>query len=188
MRAWRFVADRAGEAFGPSFLAFLVVAVASGALSYTVIGEAAFLATFGTDLDLLLSVLPRMGAAFLIAGFIRVLIPDKHIARWAGGRSGWRGIAIASVAGAVTPGGPVMAFSLVAALKVAGADRGVLVAYATGWALLGVQRTVVWEVPLLGADFFSVRFAASFLLPILAGILARHIPIGLEQRSPKDSA
>lgn len=187
MRTWRFVAGRAGEAFGPSFAAFLAVAVASGALSYYAAGEAAFRATFGADLDLLLTVLPRMGAAFLIAGFVRVLIPDEHIARWAGGRSGLRGLAIAEVAGAFTPGGPVMAFSLVAALKGAGADRGILVAYATGWALLGIQRTVVWEVPLMGADFFSIRLAASFLLPIAAGILARHIPIGLERR-PEDSA
>ena len=190
-RAWRIVAARAGEAFGPTFLAFLAVAVASGAASYYVIGETAFLATFGTDLDLLRFVLPRMAAAFLIAGFIRTLIPDERIARWAGGRSGLRGIAIAGIAGAGTPGGAVMAFSLVGALKVAGADRGVLVAYATGWGLLGVQRIVVWEVPLLGADFFSVRLAVSFLLPMLAGVLARHIPIGLEQRpadSPEDGA
>ncbi|MFQ6016961.1 MAG: hypothetical protein ACE5KF_02090 [Kiloniellaceae bacterium] len=184
MRIRRFLAERAGEAFGPSFFAFLAFALVSGTLSYRLAGEAAFFDSLRSDTDLLLSILPRIGAALLVAGFIRVLLSREFVARWVGGQSGLRGILIGELAGLCTPGGPVTAFSLIAALRVAGADRGVLVAYATGWALLGLQRILVWEVPFLGADFALTRIAASVLLPIFAALLARRMPPGLEPHRP----
>ncbi len=178
------LAERAGEAFGPSFFAFLFIALVSGALSYHVKGEAAFFDSLRGGWDLLLTILPRISAALLVAGFIRVLLSRELIARWLGGQSGLRGILIGELAGLCTPGGPVTAFSLIAALRVAGADRGVLVAYATGWALLGLQRILVWEVPFLGADFALTRVTASVLLPICAALLARRMRFGLEPRPP----
>src|SRR5574341_1460768 len=63
-----------------------------------------------SGVDLLLAVLPRMIAAFLIAGLIQVIVPQEMIALWMGKESGLRGIFIAMGLGAVTPGGPMMQF------------------------------------------------------------------------------
>ena len=92
-----------------------------------------------------------------------------------------RGLLIATVAGTLTPGGPITSFPFVVALYMAGADRGSLVAYLTAWSLLGFQRVMVWEMPLLGLDFVLVRSLANLPFPILAGMLARWLP-GIEAR------
>jgi uncharacterized membrane protein YraQ (UPF0718 family) len=122
--------------------------------------------------DLLWSVLPRLLAAFAIAGLLQVLIPQEIILRWIGPESGWRGIVVASVAGPLTPGGPMLSFPILAGLHQAGAGLGPLVAYLTGWSLLGLHRILAWELPLLGPHFVGVRLAVSLLLPPIAGYLA----------------
>ena len=164
-------------AFGTSFWLFAAVAVISGALCYAVKGEEVFLRALDTDLNLLLKVLPRVFAAMLIAGFIQVMLPRDLVARWVGEESGLKGIFIACIAGAIMPGGPMTACPLVVALHASGADRGALVAYLTAWSLLGVQRILTWELPLMGSEFVSVRFVACLFLPFLAGMIARQLPI-----------
>jgi uncharacterized membrane protein YraQ (UPF0718 family) len=176
--------QKAKEAFGPSFLIFLSAALVSGGLAYHLKGGAVLAAAAATGADQLLSILPKICAALLIAGCVSVLLPREWMARWIGGRSGFVGLLLAELVGLFTPGGPATAFSLVAALKAAGADRGVLIAYAGGWALLGVQRVLIWELPLLGPDFAITRYLISLPLPILAALLARQLRFRLEPEAP----
>ena len=176
--------QKAKEAFGPSFLIFLAAALASGGLAYHLKGGVVLAAAAATGADQLLSILPKICAALVIAGCVSVLLPREWVARWIGGRSGFASLLLAELAGLFTPGGPVTAFSLIAALKVAGSERGVLVAYAIGWALLGVQRVLIWELPLLGPDFAITRYLISLPLPILAALLARRIRFDLEPGAP----
>jgi uncharacterized membrane protein YraQ (UPF0718 family) len=175
--------QKAKEAFGPSFLIFLAAALVSGGLAYHLKGGAVLAAAAATGADQLLSILPKICAALLIAGCVSVLLPRAWVARWIS-RSGFASLLLAELAGLFTPGGPVTAFSLIATLKVAGADRGVLVAYACGWALLGVQRVLIWELPLLGPDFAITRYLISLPLPILAALLARRVRFDLEPEAP----
>ena len=60
-----------------------------------------------------------------------------------------------------------------------GADRGLLVAYITSWAILGVQRIIVWDIPFMGIDFSLLRFLIGLPLPIIAGMLARRLPFSV---------
>ncbi len=170
---------RRGRVFTPSFYVFAALAAASGALSFHLGGKAAVVEALAGDVDLLVYLLPRMGPAVLIAGFVQVLVPKDAVAAWVGEKSGLKGMVIASVAGMLTPGGPVTAFSLVVALHASGADRGALVAYVTAWSLLGMQRLLVWEIPLMGGEFALLRFAVSALLPVVAGLIARQIPLAI---------
>ncbi len=163
------------------FILFAVLAVFSGFLCIALKGEDVFAAVFRENLELILIIIPRIAAAMLLAGFVQVLVPKDMVARWLGEKSGLKGLIIASFAGMVTPGGPMTSFPLVLALYSSGAERGALVAYMTAWSLLGVQRMIVWEIPLLGSDFTVIRFASCALLPVLAGMLARRIPIHPEQ-------
>ena len=153
----------------------------SGGACFYVGGKTAVYDALAGDLDLLAYLLPRMGAGVLLAGFIQVLVPKDAVAGWIGEKSGLRGIAIAAVTGMLTPGGPVTAFSLVVALRASGADRSALVAYVTAWSLLGVQRLLIWELPLMGSEFALLRFTVSALLPIVAGLIARRLPVALGQ-------
>jgi len=122
-------------------------------------------------LSLLWFVLPRMVPALILAGLMQVLVPQDVVARYFGRAAGFRALAIATVAGALTPGGPMVSVPLLVAAANSGAGTPSLVAYMTAWSLFGVQRIIAWEAPLMGWHFVSVRVAASIALPVLAGWL-----------------
>lgn len=162
---------------------FLVLAAGAAAACWVVKGPAIFQEALHDDLGLMATVFPRVLLALMVAGLVQAVLPRDKVAYWVGSESGFRGIAIATVAGALTPGGPMTSFPFVVALYMAGADRGSLVAYLTSWELLGFQRFMVWEVPMLGVDFALLRGLANLPLPILAGLLARRLP-GIAPRVP----
>ena len=155
-----------------SFLIFAGIAVIAGALCYAK-GEDFFRTGVDASVSMTLDVLPRLVAAFLLAGFVEVLMPRDLIRKWIGDKSGLKGVLVASLAGALTPGGPIASFPLIAALYKLGADFGPLVAYLTAWELIAVQRMVVWEIPFMGTRFVLFRLSVSLVLPILAGMIAK---------------
>jgi uncharacterized membrane protein YraQ (UPF0718 family) len=117
------------------------------------------------------SVAPQLALGFLLAGLLTVLVPAGTIAQWIGAESGIQGVLIATIAGALTPGGPYMQFPLVAALAGAGAGPGPMAAYLAAWSLVSVNRLLVWEIPILGVQFAAVRWIVSLPMPIVAGIV-----------------
>ena len=158
----------------PAFLAFLVIALIAGSLCYAR-GKAVFFRGLDTALEMLILVLPKVTGAFLMAGFVQVLVPRETVTKWIGEGSGFKGIMIASVAGMFTPGGPMISFPLIAALYSMGANISSLVAYLLSWELMGMQRILIWELPLMGAKFTLLRVFLSLPLPLLAGVLAQKL-------------
>lgn len=126
-----------------------------------------------TSWELFLFIIPRTAAALVIVGMIHVLLPEGLVGRWIGHGSGFRGILVGSLAGLVTPGGPIVMFPIVVSLYHSGAAVGPLVAYLTNWSLFGLQRILVWEYPLMGGRFVLIRVASGFLLPVIAGLAAQ---------------
>ena len=118
---------------------------------------------------------PQICGGLLVAGLVQVLMPKEAVSRWLGNESGMKGLYIAEVAGALTPGGPFGSFALVYTLGKVGADIGVLVTYLTAWVTLGVTRLIVWEIPFLGVHFAILRYAISLPMGIIAGLLARRL-------------
>src|SRR5712691_231585 len=111
--------------------------------------------------------------ALILAGMLQVLIPQEQVARYFGQKSGIRAIILASVAGLLTPGGPMVSVPLLVVLANSGMALGPLVAYMTSWSLFGVQRIIAWEAPLMGWHFVMVRAVSSLAFPILAGYLVK---------------
>ena len=120
---------------------------------------------------ILLSVVPLLIAAYLIAGFIQVLVSRETVTRWLGAESHWRGIALACLGGALIPGGPYVYYPIAAVLLKSGASLGVLVAFVTAKNLWSVTRLPL-EFALLGTRLTVVRFAVTFLAPPLLGFAA----------------
>ena len=124
-------------------------------------------------LSLLWFILPRLVPALLLAGMLQVVIPQESVARYFGRRSGMGAIVMASVAGVITPGGPMVSVPLLVVLANSGMALGPLVAYMTAWSLFGMQRIIAWEAPLMGWHFVAVRTVSSLAFPILAGWLVK---------------
>src|SRR5207245_3302084 len=116
-------------------------------------------------------ILPRLVPALMLAGLMQVLIPEAVISRHFGRAGGLRAILMATVAGVLTPGGPMVSVPFMVALANSGAALPSLVAYMTSWSLFGVQRIIAWEAPLMGWHFVVVRVIPSLAFPIVAGWL-----------------
>src|SRR5438270_451457 len=63
-------------------------------------------------LSLLWFVLPRLVPALILAGLMQVLVPQEVVARHFGQQGGMKSLLIASVAGVLTPGGPMVSVPL----------------------------------------------------------------------------
>jgi uncharacterized membrane protein YraQ (UPF0718 family) len=159
-----------------SLLIVAALSAASGLACWILKGNDGIVQALAIAWSLGLTIMPVLGAALLLAGFVHAGVAKETIGRWLGAESGLRGLVIATLAGAATPGGPMAAFPLVLALAAGGADRGALIAYITAWSLNGFQRILIWEIPILGPEFALLRFLASLPLPILAGLMARRLP------------
>jgi len=144
--------------------------VVLGILAYRVGGTPRVSEGVREGMTLLVEFAPQMAVGFLLAGLVTVLVPTSAIGRLVGSESGVPGLLIATAAGAVTPGGPFLHFPLVAVLIRGGAGEGPVAAYLTAWALLGINRMVVWEIPVLGPTFALTRWAVSLVAPLAVGL------------------
>lgn len=115
---------------------------------------------------------PRLPFALIAAECIGRLLPREHVAALLGSESGLEGTLLAAVLGGFLPGGPMVAFPLAIALFRAGAEQAPLVALITAWSLIALNRTLLFEIPLMGARFTFDRIMVSAPLPIVAGLLA----------------
>jgi len=158
---------------------FAAFALTSALICYVSLGAEVFRTAVAEDLALLSGTLPRVAGAQIVAGFAWVLVPRDRLFQLVGSKDDRRGLIVATAAGIITPGGPASAFSLLAIMAGVGADRGVLIAYITSWALLALQRLIVWDLPFMGAEFSATRFLVCLPLPILAGMIARRLPVSL---------
>jgi hypothetical protein len=116
--------------------------------------------------------LPRIGAGVIGSGLIAEVLPKALIASWIGPGSGFMGVLIATLGGALTPGGPVVGFSIGAAALKSGAGAPQVIAYSTAWALYAIHRLVIWEVPLMPARVVWLRAVVSLPLPFIAAAAA----------------
>src|SRR2546430_9332368 len=124
-------------------------------------------------------ILPRLVPALMLAGLMQVLIPQEVVSRHFGRAGGLRAILIATVAGVLTPGGPMVSVPFMVALAHSGAAVPPLGAYMTSWSLFGIQRIIAWEAPLMGWRFVIVRVVPSLAFPVVAGwLLAAFFPAG----------
>ena len=175
------------RSFDGTLLVFALLAVAGGAAVWWLHGEDALRRSLGASWELMVFIMPRVGAAVLIAAFLQILVPREIVARLIGDKAGLRSVVIATLAGIFTPGGPLTSFPIVVALYASGANKGALVAYILAWAMLGAQRILVWEWPLMGTEFTLIHIGASIFLPILSGAIALHLPIRLKIPDPPEA-
>lgn len=121
-----------------------------------------------------LTTLPLLIMAFAIAGLVQILVPREVIVKWLGAGAGFKGIMIATLAGAVTPGGPYVSFPIVASLYKSGASVGTVVAFVTAWSLWAVARFPL-EIGLVGPKLAIARFLSTLIVPPLAGLFAQAV-------------
>ena len=134
-------------------------------------GEGGHIAGIKIALDMIVSMLPLLFFALVVAGMVQVLIPHALLAKWVGAESGLRGIFLGALAGGLSPGGPFVNLPIAAGLLRAGAGVGTMVAFLTAWSLWAVSRLPM-EVGILGWKFTLIRLVCTVIFPPIAGIIA----------------
>jgi hypothetical protein len=122
-----------------------------------------------------INIVPRIALGVIGSGYIAAIIPAQVITGWLGPNSGWSGVLAAVIAGAATPGGPVVGFSIGAVALKSGGGAPQVIAYVVAWALFAFQRLILWEIPFMPARFVWVRAAVSVPFPFLAAAIAMAI-------------
>ena len=122
-----------------------------------------------------INIVPRIALGVIGSGYIAAVIPQEIITGWLGPDSGWLGVLTGVIAGAATPGGPVVGFSIGAVALKAGGGAPQIIAYVVAWALFAFQRLLLWEIPFMPARFVWFRAAVSLPFPFLAAAIAMAI-------------
>ena len=121
------------------------------------------------------NIVPRIALGVIGSGYIAAVIPQEVITGWLGPNSGWLGVLVAVIAGAATPGGPVVGFSIGAVALRAGGGPPQVLAYVIAWALFAFQRLLLWEIPFMPSRFVWFRAAVSIPFPFVAAAIAMAI-------------
>jgi len=119
-----------------------------------------------------INIVPRIALGVIGSGYIAAIIPQEVITGWLGPDSGWLGVTAAVVAGAATPGGPVIGFSIGTVALKSGGGVPQVVAYVVAWALFAFQRVILWEIPFMPARFVWFRAAVWMPFPYPAAGIA----------------
>ncbi len=128
--------------------------------------------------DMVIQIAPLLIFAMIVAGMVRVLLPQEMISKWVGAESGFRGLLIGTAMGGLTPGGPYVTMPIAAGLLRAGAGIGTMVAFMTAWSLIALARLPV-EMGLMGWKFALIRLACVFFFPPIAGFIANRLFSGV---------
>lgn len=121
--------------------------------------------------NMIWQILPLILLAFVVAGMLQVIIPAEQVAKWIGENSGFKGIIMGTLVGAILPGGPYVTLPVMVGFAKLGASIPVLVAMITGWSLIAVMRLPM-EFGILGPRLTLIRLASTFLLAPIAGLIA----------------
>ncbi|MDP3342391.1 hypothetical protein [Frigidibacter sp.] len=136
-------------------------------------GPERFFDLLWSDLGFALILLPKIFGGILLATALGLSLPRARVLALIGPDSGWRGLMIAAVAGAVMPGGPHVIYPLTVALMAAGADMAAGVTIVSAWILLSLNRTLVWELSFIPVEFVAMRFLLTLPVPVMLGLVVR---------------
>lgn len=153
-----------------AFIILIILAVLASAHAYGK-GDGSLAGGFAIARKTFVGIAPLLLVAFIMAGFIQVVIPPELIQSWLGQESGLKGILIGSIGGALLPGGPYIAFPIIASIFQAGAGLGTAVAFVAGWAMWGVVN-IPFELAMIGYRFMFLRLTLVLIIPPAAGFMA----------------
>jgi len=151
--------------------ALLVLSVMAAIFLYHAYRQGRHLEALKEGKKLLFAVLPLLLCAFVLVGFMNILIPEKALQAWLGAESGWKGLLIGPAIGALVQGGPYAFFPLFDALFRESVTIGTAIAMITAWGMINVGH-LPYEFTFLGPRFVMLKYALYLAVPSLAGLLA----------------
>lgn len=148
-------------------LAFIVVAVD---LLIWIFAPAQAAPVISNTWDYLIELMVIIIPVTVLMGLFEVLTPKHLIAKYMGHESGWKGILLALLFGAVPTGPLYVAFPIAALLLKKGASPLNVIILLNAWAAMKIPQLLV-EAKFLGPSFMLTRLALTMPVTILIGWL-----------------
>ncbi len=121
--------------------------------------------------NLFINVLPMLICAFVIVGFISVLIPREMLQNLLGAEAGLKGLAIGTAIGALFQGGPFAFLPFFNAVFKDTISVGTAVAMISAWGMINIGH-LPYEFTFLGPRFVALKYCMYLTVPILTGLIA----------------
>lgn len=118
-----------------------------------------------------LKVVPLLFLAFVLVGYLNLLLPKEILSDWLGESAGWKGLFIGPVIGALVQGGPFAFFPLFDSVFRDTVTTGTAVAMITAWGMINIGH-LPYEAAFLGPRFIMLKYSLYLLFPTIAGFLA----------------
>jgi uncharacterized protein len=151
--------------------AFFVLAGLAGVLLFVAYRQHKHIVGLNEAKKMFLNVLPLLVFAFIIVGYISVLLPKESLQALVGESSGWKGLIIGPVVGALFQGGPFAFFPMYGAIFRDSVSTGTAVAMITAWGMINVGH-LPYEFTFLGPRFVALKYCFYLAIPSLTGLLA----------------
>lgn len=119
---------------------------------------------------MLVEVTPLLLIAFLMTGLIQVMVSKEFIKKWLGNEAGIKAILLGALAGSLIPGGPYVSYPIAASFFIGGAEIGTVMSFLAAKNVWSFSRLPM-EFALLGTKITVVRYAITFLFPVVVGVL-----------------
>lgn len=138
-------------------LAMLIVAGLLGVYAFLQGGMELVADAFILAAKTLISIIPILVVAFLLAGLISTLISKDMASKWLGKEAGWKGPFFGAIMGSLVPGGPFFFYPLMATLLNSGASLGTMISFVASKSLWNIARIPI-EVAFVGLELTLIRF------------------------------
>lgn len=126
----------------------------------------------------MMAILP---AVMIIMGLFSVFISKEQVVKYLGKASGFKGVFLAILFGALPTGPLYIAFPLAAALIKKGARVSNAVVFISAWACIKIPQELV-ELQFLGFKFMGTRLLLTIFFVILMGILIERLAAQKKQK------
>jgi len=117
---------------------------------------------------------PLLVLAYIIVGYVTVLLPREGLQEWLGPHSGLKGLLMAEALGILVPGGPYVVLPLIGTLHQLGTGLGPTVTLFSAWACISLLNSA-WEIRFMGLRYTLVRTLLTLIFPALSGLLAQSL-------------
>ncbi len=154
--------------------ALLVLSIMAAIMFYLAYRQGKHVEGLREAKKIFLNVLPLLLLAFVMVGFINLLLPKELLQSWLGAESGWKGLVTGSLIGALIQGGPYAFFPMFDAVFRDSVSTGTAVAMITAWGMINVGH-LPYEFTFLGSRFVALKYGIYAAVPVLAGLLANFL-------------
>lgn len=137
-----------------------------------------------TSWEFFLEMIWILPAVMVLMGLFAVWVSKETVMKYLGKTSGFRGIALAVLFGALPTGPLYIAFPMASALLKKGARTSNIIIFLSAWACIKIPQEMV-ELQFLGPQFTITRLALTIILVIVMGIVIERVIEWSDKRPDK---